>query len=182
LIVNTLPVIDAVADQPTVNINEPVQLNVLTTENLTYNWTPADLVSNANIQNPTAVLTQSTWFYVTATSTFGQTQCRFTDSVFVELNELTCSRKNVFIPNAFTPNGDGANDLFIPRSSILKSMKLVIYNRLGNQVFESNDINNGWDGNYKGQAAPEDAYGYYFIGECSQGEKITINGNVTLLR
>ncbi|HOY41966.1 MAG TPA: gliding motility-associated C-terminal domain-containing protein, partial [Chitinophagales bacterium] len=180
LLVNNLPNIDAVADQPTVNIGEAVQLNVTTSETLTYNWTPADLVSNSEIQNPTAVLNESTWFYVTATN--GQTQCRFTDSVFVELNELSCSKENVFIPNAFTPNGDEVNDIFIPRSVILKSMKLVVFDRWGNQVFESNDINVGWDGNYKGQPAQVDSYGYYFIGECSQGEKITIKGNVSLLR
>jgi gliding motility-associated-like protein len=180
LLVNNLPNIDAVADQPTVNIGEAVQLNVTTSETLTYNWTPADLVSNSEIQNPTAVLNESTWFYVTATN--GQTQCRFTDSVFVELNELSCSKENVFIPNAFTPNGDEVNDIFIPRSVILKSMKLLVVDRWGHEVFESNDINIGWDGNYKGQPAQVDSYGYYFIGECSQGEKITIKGNVSLLR
>jgi gliding motility-associated-like protein len=180
LLVNNLPNIDAVADQPTVNIGEAVQLNVTTSETLTYNWTPADLVSNSEIQNPTAVLNESTWFYVTATN--GQTQCRFTDSVFVELNELSCSKENVFIPNAFTPNGDEVNDIFIPRSVILKSMKLLVVDRWGHEVFESNDINVGWDGNYKGQPAQVDSYGYYFIGECSQGEKITIKGNVSLLR
>jgi gliding motility-associated-like protein len=180
LLVNNLPNIDAVADQPTVNIGEQVQLNVTTSETLSYNWTPADLVSNSEIQNPTAVLNESTWFYVTATN--GQTQCRFTDSVFVELNELSCSKENVFIPNAFTPNGDEVNDIFIPRSVILKSMKLLVVDRWGHEVFESNDINVGWDGNYKGQPAQVDSYGYYFIGECSQGEKITIKGNVSLLR
>ncbi len=181
LIVNNLPSIDATADQPVVNIGQQVQLGVLTSEALNYNWTPADIVSNPAIQNPTAVLSQSTWFYVTATNR--QTSCSFTDSVFVELNEVTCSKENIFIPNAFTPNGDGINDLFIPRSSIiLKSMKLIIIDRWGNQVFESTDITVGWDGNYKGQPATVDSYGYYFVGECSQGEKITIKGNVSLLR
>jgi gliding motility-associated-like protein len=61
-------------------------------------------------------------------------------------------------------------------------MKLLVVDRWGHEVFESNDINVGWDGNYKGQPAQVDSYGYYFIGECSQGEKITIKGNVSLLR
>ncbi|MFN8261770.1 MAG: gliding motility-associated C-terminal domain-containing protein [Chitinophagales bacterium] len=180
LTVNNLPAIDAVADKPVVIIGEQVQLNVTTAESLSYNWAPADIVNNAEIQNPTAVLSESTWFVVTATN--GQTGCSFTDSVYVELNELTCSKENVFIPNAFTPNGDGINDIFIPRSSILKSMKLIVVDRWGNQVFESTDINVGWDGIYKGQPATVDSYGYYFVGECSQGEKITIKGNVSLLR
>ncbi|HRH58847.1 MAG TPA: gliding motility-associated C-terminal domain-containing protein, partial [Chitinophagales bacterium] len=180
LIVDELPAIDAVTDKPTVNPGEQVQLGVTTTEQLSYNWTPANILSDPSIQNPTAILTESTWFVVTATN--GQTRCSFTDSVFVELRELACSKENVFIPNAFTPNGDEVNDIFIPRSSILKSMKLVIVDRWGNQVFESNDLSIGWDGIYKGQPATEDSYGYYFIGECSRGEKITIKGNVTLLR
>ena len=61
-------------------------------------------------------------------------------------------------------------------------MKLVVSDKWGNQVFESNDINIGWDGIYKEQPAMVDSYGYYFIGECSDGVKITIKGNVSLLR
>jgi gliding motility-associated-like protein len=175
-----LPVIDAVADKTIVNTGEQVQLNVTTTEQPIFSWLPADVVSNPSVQNPTATLTVSTLFIVTATNR--NTNCSSKDSVFVELNELSCSKENVFIPNAFTPNGDGINDVFIPRSLILKSMRLGIYNKWGNKVFETDDLTKSWDGNYKGEPVEPGTYGYFFIGECSQGGKININGNITLLR
>ncbi|MFN8238067.1 MAG: gliding motility-associated C-terminal domain-containing protein [Chitinophagales bacterium] len=180
LTVNPLPVIDAVADKAVVNTGEEVQLNVTTTEQLNFSWIPANVVSNASIQNPTATLTEPTMFIVTAINR--NTSCSSKDSVFVELNELSCSKENIFIPNAFTPNGDGINDVFIPRSLILKSMKLGIFNKWGNKVFETDDLTQSWDGNYKGQPAEPGTYGYFFVGECVQGEKININGNITLLR
>lgn len=180
LTVNPLPKINAVADKNNVYLNDQVQLNILTEENLNYNWMPSNIVSNSLLQNPTSIITAATWFYVIATNPI--TKCTTTDSVWVGLKYLPCNKENIYIPNAFSPNGDGINDIFIPRSNILKSMKLVINDRWGHEVFESNDINKGWDGNYKGQPAQVEEYGYYFMGECLQGDKIIIKGNVSLLR
>lgn len=181
LIVNALPDIDAVSDKTSVLPGEQVQLDVIASIPYSYNWTPADAVSNPTIANPTAVINTPTWFYVTATDL--QTQCRNRDSVFVGIEQIACSKENIFIPNAFTPNGDGVNDIFIPRTSIeFISYHLIIYNRWGNKVFESRDSSKGWDGSYKNQPAQVDAYGYYFVGECVQGEKITLKGNITLLQ
>ena len=59
---------------------------------------------------------------------------------------------------------------------------LSIYDRWGNQVFETKDINAGWNGTYKNQIVQLETYGYYFEGECFQGEKITLKGNVTLVK
>jgi gliding motility-associated-like protein len=61
-------------------------------------------------------------------------------------------------------------------------MHLEVYDRWGHKVFESNDLNEGWNGTYKGQQAPLEAYGYYFTGECLQGNKITLKGNVTIVK
>ena len=180
LVVNELPVIDAVTDNATLITGQTAQLNVITSETLSYNWTPANTVNNPVLQNPIATLTESTWLIVTATN--NETECSTKDSVFIEFNEVECTKENIFIPNAFSPNGDGVNDIFIPRSRILKSMKLMVQDRWGHTVFESNDINVGWDGNYKGTAALIDSYAYYFEGECVLGEKITLKGNVTLLK
>jgi len=96
--------------------------------------------------------------------------------------ESLCDKSLVFIPNAFTPNGDRVNDEFRVRTNTLKNIQLIIYDRWGNKVFETNDISKGWDGSYKGRPAAVDAYGYFFTGECLQGEKISLKGNVTLLR
>ncbi len=180
LIVNPLPVIDAVSDRSSALSTQQIQLNVTTSETLSYNWTPVNLVSNALIQNPTAFITSPTWFVITAINE--TTQCRVTDSVFVNLEYLPCTKENIFIPNAFTPNSDGINDKFFIRTTILKTMHLEIYNRWGNKVFETDTITDGWDGIYKGQPAPLESYGYYLKGECLQGGEIVVKGNLTLFK
>lgn len=180
LVVNPLPVIDAVSDKTSSLSNEPIQLNVITTETLSYNWTPANLISNASLQNPTVFITAPTWFVVTGINE--TTQCRATDSVFVNIEYLPCSKENIYIPDAFTPNNDNVNDKFYIRTTILKSLHLEIYDRWGHKVFETDNITDGWDGYYKGQPAPMDAYGYYLKGECLQGDKISLKGNLTLIK
>jgi len=180
LLVNPLPVINATADKTSALNTDPIQLDVVTTETLTYNWTPVGNVDNPLIQNPIGHITQTTWFVVTATNP--QTSCKTTDSVIVEIDYLPCTNKYIFIPNAFSPNGDGKNDVFLVRSTILKSMHIEIFDRWGIKMFESNDQLIGWDGKYKGQLAPDEAYGYYFKGECIQGEEITLKGNLTILK
>ena len=177
--VNQLPLVDATVDKPVINIGEQVQLSTIQNQSYSYNWTPADLVSNSAVYNPTSAPTQSTLYTVIV---FNNNDCKNQDTVSVQVVNYDCSMNNIFIPNAFTPNGDGVNDTFMIRSSVLKSMHLEIYDRWGHKVFESDNISQGWNGMYKGQPAPFDAYGYYFTGECLQGEKVTQKGNVTLLK
>jgi gliding motility-associated-like protein len=61
-------------------------------------------------------------------------------------------------------------------------MHLEIYDRWGHKVFQTDNIDEGWDGNYKGQPVPLESYGYYFKGECMQGDKIILKGNITILQ
>lgn len=85
--------------------------------------------------------------------------------------------KKLFIPNVFTPNGDGANDLFAIKGNDVLSYHIQIYTRWGQLIFESNDIEKPWDGKYNGQFCPEGTYLYHVI---SDGEKQ--NGFLTLFR
>ncbi len=90
------------------------------------------------------------------------------------------------VPNAFSPNQDGLNDLIRPRSS-LESVNEIkefsIYNRWGNRVFVTNDINQGWDGTYRGQKADIDVYAYYVIYSCPyDGSDVVVKGDITLIR
>jgi gliding motility-associated-like protein len=178
--VNSTPVINASVDKSIVLPGEAVQLDVTASGSYSFNWTPAGAVSNPLIANPTATVNTPTWFVVRASDI--TTECASVDSVFVDVEILPCVKENIFIPNAFSPNGDGINDHFVPRSTILLSMRLQVYDRWGNKVFESNDPAQGWDGTYKGQPAQVDAYGYHFTGTCTDGGNITLKGNVTLLR
>ncbi|MCF6341965.1 MAG: gliding motility-associated C-terminal domain-containing protein, partial [Bacteroidales bacterium] len=91
-----------------------------------------------------------------------------------------------YLPNAFTPNGDGLNDIFkaVPKYDYISKYQLSIYNRWGQQIFECNDIDCGWDGNYNGNASPNGAYIYKIVyEEISQpGQSKTIEGTVVLVR
>jgi len=105
--------------------------------------------------------------------------CSYFDSVLVT---LMCTPKLV-VPSAFTPNGDGKNDFFVPRYiNTPVKYEVHVYNRWGEMVFESNNITVGWDGNFKGKAQPPGTYLYYiqytFTGQKQQG----LRGAVELLR
>jgi gliding motility-associated-like protein len=173
------PIIHAVVDSSRIAVGKQVQLNVETSGFYTYLWDNADLVSNLTAQNPTAIIRASTPFTVTATDPL--TDCKTTDSVFVEAISLPCNKDLVYIPNAFTPNGDGVNDIFKVRSESLLSGTLMIFDRWGNKIFETHDLTQGWDGYYKGKKQQAESYGYYFSGVCAGGETVALKGNVTVL-
>ncbi len=89
----------------------------------------------------------------------------------------------VIFPNAFTPNGDGKNDLFLPADyGAIKNYEFYIYNRWGEQVFESFDPDEGWDGKFKGELVPQDVYVWMIKGVYKNGTPFSDAGNVTLLR
>jgi gliding motility-associated-like protein len=89
---------------------------------------------------------------------------------------------DIFVPNAFTPNQDGNNDLFFPVAVNIKSISWKIYNRWGQMLFETDELKKGWDGLFESEAATSDVYVYviYYVGMNDQSG--TKKGNVTLLR
>jgi gliding motility-associated-like protein len=109
--------------------------------------------------------------------------CKATDAVQVLWEE---SGEPFYMPNAFTPNGDGLNDLFraVPRYDYVSKYLLSIYNRWGQQLFECNDIDCGWDGNYKGKASSNGVYIYKIVFEeiNRPGQTKTLDGTVMLVR
>jgi len=86
------------------------------------------------------------------------------------------------LPSAFTPNGDGVNDIFMVRGFGISKMTLRVYNRQGLLVFESRTPSIGWDGTYKGVPQPMDAYAWTLDVEYFTGEKVRKKGDVTLIR
>lgn len=88
----------------------------------------------------------------------------------------------VAVPNAFSPNGDGVNDILYVRGYAIMRMNFRIYNRWGQLVFQSNDQKQGWDGKFNGVLQPMDAYAYTLEIEYSDGTKATKKGDITLLR
>lgn len=88
----------------------------------------------------------------------------------------------VFIPTIFTPNGDNVNDIFIIKGGFAEKFNLFIFDRQGSKIFESQNINEGWNGKIKGQDAPEGVYVFTVEVISISGEKKTKTGTVTLIR
>jgi gliding motility-associated-like protein len=101
---------------------------------------------------------------------------------------VICNNQNFFVPNTFSPNGDGQNEVFYPRGSGLFRIKsMLVFNRWGQVVFEKrdfapNDQSAGWTGTFKGQKASADVYIYMMEILCDNNTVIPVKGNVTLLR
>ena len=108
-------------------------------------------------------------------------------AVWVE-GEGTIRFPNAFMPSKLGPNGgyyddvDYKNEVFHPVADGVIEYRLMIFNRWGEQIFESNDIKIGWDGYYQGKMASQDVYVWRAVGKFSNGELFDLRGNVTLLR
>lgn len=91
---------------------------------------------------------------------------------------------NIFLPTAFTPNNDNKNDVFLVQGVKVAEFSMTVYNQWGNVVFESFDINNGWDGMFQGQSSPcpVGTYSYKIIAKSASGTIVEKLGSVLLLR
>lgn len=112
--------------------------------------------------------------------------CSGNDEEFIDVPTI-CEEPHVFLPNAFSPNGDGENDIYILRSVFIdKINSFIIYNRWGEEVFSASSLEEGmitgWDGTFEGKELPPDVYGYYIDVQCIGGVNFVKKGNVTLLR
>ena len=145
----------------------------------TYSWSPVGSVTNPNAASTRATPKENTTFIVTVTDNFG---CTDTAQVALRVLVPECAEPYIFIPRAFSPNGDGTNDVIKVRGDYLTSVEFVIYNRWGEEVFKTLDKSMGWDGKFHGQAVTPDVYGYYVKGVCQQGEQFFKKGNITVLR
>jgi gliding motility-associated-like protein len=88
----------------------------------------------------------------------------------------------VYIPNIFSPNGDGNNDVLYVRGQNISAVDFKVYNRWGNLVYEGKDHYSGWDGRFQSKACPEGVYFYMAKVTYANGEVVTKTGNVTLVR
>ncbi|MGB0166870.1 MAG: gliding motility-associated C-terminal domain-containing protein, partial [Luteibaculum sp.] len=93
-----------------------------------------------------------------------------------------CGPPDLFVPNAFSPNGDNENDLLKVRGAFIRDVLFRVYDRWGQLVFETTNQEIGWDGTFKGKALNPAVYVYYVEGFCVNNERFYMQGNVTLLR
>ncbi|HRI24459.1 MAG TPA: PKD domain-containing protein [Ferruginibacter sp.] len=143
--INSLPVISAGPDKY-FRFGNPVTLDASISNpgNYDFIWTPATYLNLATILNPVASPDRKMIYTVVATDK--STHCAASDSVLVKPISI------VQVPNAFTPNNDGKNDLFkVLGTEMVTQFNFKIFNRYGQLVFETSDKNQGWDGKWKGQ-------------------------------
>ena len=160
---------------------QSTELSVLGCLNCSYQWEGPGEISDANAATTIVTPDESGTFIYTVTVT--DSGCESFLEIEVVVREAGCDERYVFLPDAFTPNDDGVNDVLFLRSNSLVDMYLVIYNRWGQKMFETSQKDIGWDGTYKGEELPPDIYGYYLkytcIGETESRER---HGNVSILR
>ncbi len=175
--VNPLPVITTDA-QVIVVAGSETQLQANSNlPNASFEWTPAIGLSCVTCSNPLANPTHPTTYTVTVTDSLG---CRADAEVRLD---FLCSEDGIYVPNAFTPNGDGKNDVFKIRGNGVNYITVFrVYSRWGELMFETSDISQGWDGTFKGEPQFPAVYVYYIEGVCSNNQKIVKQGNVTLIR
>lgn len=106
------------------------------------------------------------------------------DTLFITVDAYTeeCIDKDTFVPNTFSPNGDGENDILYVRGLKAEEIYFSVYNRWGEIVFETNEKNKGWNGYYKSNPAEFGVYGWFLKVKCINGSENFKKGNVTLIR
>jgi gliding motility-associated-like protein len=149
---------------------------------ISWNWTPPDYLSCTDCSTPTSFPSAPITYTVTVTNADG---CIASDTVTIR---LSCSENAIHIPNAFTPNHDGNNDLFYPVGRGVKTVRYFqVYSRWGQLIFSKQDFPAGdpafgWDGTLNGTNQPAGTYVFMVGIECFTGESFMLKGTVELLR
>lgn len=173
------PLLSISSSKDTIIVGDTVQLQATLQTDYTYNWQIDSTLNGANLYNPTVQPTGQNTYYVTISDLFG---CQNQDSITIYIQPTICDEPHIFIPNAFTPDGDGHNDQIIPMGGVITEIYFVIYNRWGQPIFETEEIGKGWDGTYQGKQLSPDVYGYYIQCKCLDGNQFFKKGNITLIR
>ncbi|MDX2048382.1 MAG: PKD domain-containing protein [Chitinophagaceae bacterium] len=177
-----LPVINAGRDT-TLLVGSVIPLLTQASSDVTgYQWSPSTYLSCSNCSAPVSAPKDNITYTVTARNSFG---CKTSDTVKIQLQ---CSSSVVFIPNSFTPNNDGVNDIFYPRGRGIRNIKYFrIYNRWGELIFERSNFNiddksAGWDGTFKGEKLATGVFVYSTEMLCDNNEPFSLKGTIMIIR
>jgi gliding motility-associated-like protein len=177
-----IPTIEAGQDK-TINVGQSVTLTPTVSADVSkVIWSPIQTIINSNGNSITVKPKETTTYTAEVRNDGG---CKARDNVTVY---VICNGANIFIPNTFTPNGDGVNDIFYPRGTGLFRIKtLRIFSRWGEVMYEKNDFfpndaGAGWNGTFKGKTLTPDVYVYTIDIICDNSSILTLKGNVALLQ
>ena len=175
VIVNPLPVVRASADT-LINWGSSAQLYVFSPGADYFLWTPITGLNNATSPAPKAAPLETTEYRV---EVIDSNYCISYDTVVVSVNK----NSPMFVPNAFTPNGDGVNDIFqVANIAFNKLVELRVFNRWGQQVCSTTDNRQGWDGTLSGTLQDPGVYQYIIRVAVADGTLRVFKGDVTLIR
>jgi gliding motility-associated-like protein len=187
--VTTLPIAVAAIPVPILNvfagkdtsvvINQPLQLNAIDVNNIgfvSYTWSPSFGLNSIDIKTPIALLNRDFAYEVIATTADG---CIATDSIKIKVTYLS----DIFVPTAFTPNGDGRNDILRPKLIGVKELKyFTIYNRYGEKIYTTSKENVGWDGSIRGKLQNTGTYVWMAEAVDYKGQIVFRKGTTTLIK
>ena len=169
------------SDRSSIFLGQSVTLHSTNIPGAVYAWSPA-----ADVESPASPNTIATpsdtlqCFTVAANSSDG---CRATDTVCIRCTDIHCGQPEYFVPNAFTPNNDGINDVVDFSSPLLSEVHVAIFNRWGQCVYESSDLNDcRWDGTFRGNACLPGVYTYTLRIRCHNNIETDFKGDITLIR
>jgi gliding motility-associated-like protein len=182
VVVYNIPTVEAGPDR-TINVGQTIDLiPTVSADVIDAKWTPTGAIFRNIFPGITVKPRQTTTYRV---EVFNQGGCKATDQLVVN---VLCDGANIFIPNTFSPNADGTNDLFYPRGSGVFSIKsMKVFSRWGEVVFEqnnfnANDVSKAWNGTFKGSKLNPDVYVYIVEVLCDNNEAIVFKGNVALIK
>lgn len=173
------PNIQCWSDDTVIYSSQSTGIHTTVIPGYTYSWTPTTGLSSPSSPNSTASPITTTTYHVAIEDQYG---CIYYDSVKISVIDVLCDASQIFVPNAFTPNGDNKNDIVYVRSNVMKSIYFVIYDRWGEKVFETQDLSQGWDGTYKGKPCDPGVFDYYMRAVCIDDKEFIKKGNITLIR
>lgn len=177
--VDTVPVVTATPDFVEINLGDDASFTATANGPVYFAWTSADTASLGDTTQASITVTPTSpgtvVYYVYAV---GGNGCAGIDTVIVEVTLTDV----INVPNGFSPNGDGFNDELKVLGPGISSMKFLVYNRYGQEVFSSTDQTKGWDGTHKGKAVDPGVFAWYVEYILVNGITGSKKGNVTLIK
>ncbi len=174
IVVNSVTQVNTTFDSITIILGESVTLGA--SGGVFYKWYPNFYLDNDSIAHPIATPNDTILYNVVMTDMNG---CTSAANVLVNVRPPN----QVFVPNVFTPNNDAVNDFIkLYTTGVIEKSEFYIFDRWGNRVFYSDNVNDRWDGTYKGKNCNSGVYVYYYRVAFSDGRVMKGKGDITLIR
>lgn len=173
------PSLDAYADENRLLVGQSTGVHAESGSGTSFVWRPGDYLSDSTIAHPIATPQESITYEVMVMDENG---CMNIDTVEIIVGDVFCDEPYIYVPNAFSPNNDGENDVLFVHTNMADEVYFVVYDRWGKEVFITNDITQGWDGTYNGEILDPAVFVYYLRVRCFNEEVFEKKGNVSLIR